>query len=95
MSNKKPHLGLMPEWRHKELRLQEVDAAIQRYCEENKAVPINWIVESYTLREWLQNWEENKKVQPVCEECGEIGKHKLSCSKHESLHYREQSKPQQ
>lgn len=60
----KPPLGLMPEWRHKELRLAEIREAVQRYLDAKEAVPVNWIVEEYCLREWLENREEEKKQQP-------------------------------
>ena len=59
--NNKPPLGLMPEWRHKELRLQEIREAIKRYLDANEPIPVNWIAEEYCLREWLEN---RKKPQP-------------------------------
>lgn len=68
MSNeeiKKPPLGLMPEWRHKELRLQEIREAVQRYIDANEPVPINWVAEEYALRGWLENREEEQKSKSV------------------------------
>lgn len=68
MSNdtaKKPPLGLMPEWRHKELRLQEIRGAIERYLEAKEPIPVNWIAEEYALRGWLENREEELKDKIV------------------------------
>lgn len=62
--SKKPPLGLMPEWRHKELRLQEIREAVQRYLDKGKAVPINWIAEEYDLQGWFKNREEIKEEEP-------------------------------
>ena len=58
----KPPLGVMPRWLHNEKRLKELDDAIVRYTDDKKFVPIEWIVESYELREWLKNRESKKKL---------------------------------
>lgn len=51
----KPPLGIIPEWLWKEKRLEELRTAIKRYAEANQAIPINWIVEEYCLREWIED----------------------------------------
>jgi hypothetical protein len=70
-SSNRPPLGLMPEWRHKELRLGEVRQAVKRYIDAKQPVPINWIVEEYCLREWLENRaaeKEEAKAPPTKEQ---------------------------
>lgn len=57
----RPPIGLLPEWRHKELRLQEINEAIGRYLEVNKPIPVNWIAEQYGLICWVDNWKEEKE----------------------------------
>lgn len=51
----KPPLGLMPEYLHKEQRLSEIKAAVQRYLDVNMAIPIGWIAEQYCIENWLKN----------------------------------------
>jgi hypothetical protein len=50
----KPPIGLIPEWRFRELRIEDIDAAIERYKAENYAVPIEWNVERYQHIQWLK-----------------------------------------
>lgn len=76
----RPPLGIIPEWRWKELRLQEIDEAIDRYTSEGKPISTDWVIEKMLLKEWLENWEENKKPpQKEHIEVSNVGRHNL-CS---------------
>lgn len=60
----KPPIGIMPEWLWKEKRLQDLQAAIKRYLlESQEPIPLNWIAEEYSLREWIENRNEEKRTQ--------------------------------
>jgi hypothetical protein len=59
---KKPPVGIIPEWRHKELRLEEINEGIGRFLEANEPIPVNWIAEQYGLTCWLKNREEEKEA---------------------------------
>jgi hypothetical protein len=77
-----PPLGLMPEWRDKELRCLDIDNAIERYIKANKELPQEWIDEKFELQKWLSNrknpnqekqeesetWEftENELIELLC-----------------------------
>lgn len=41
----KPPLGLTPKRTWEEMRKEEIKAAINRYMEANKAIPLEWIEE--------------------------------------------------
>ncbi len=60
IENKQP-IGLKPEWLHKEIRLKEINEAIDRYIEANQPVPLDWIVEQRIITLWLQNRKEEKE----------------------------------
>lgn len=47
--NKRPPLGLKPEFIHNEQRIAEIRDAIQRYLDAGEAIPISWIAEKYSL----------------------------------------------
>lgn len=55
----RPPLGLMPEWRHKELRLDEINAAMVRYHKAQKAIPVEWAKEQLELGLWLRSRRDN------------------------------------
>ena len=44
-SYKKPPLGLRPYWISIPLRIREILEAMQRYANEDKPIPIIWIIE--------------------------------------------------
>ena len=48
---KKPPLRLMPEWLHKEQRVNDILDAIMRYHNEKLKIPIEWIEEYNKLTE--------------------------------------------
>lgn len=50
----KPPLGLKPWWLAAEHRVQDVDAAINRYQAVQQHVPLKWIAERCLLRILLQ-----------------------------------------
>jgi hypothetical protein len=54
-----PPLGLMPRHIHDEKRITAIKAAIERYSEANKAIPIEWITEYNELIEKLPIEERN------------------------------------
>ena len=41
----KPPLGLIPQRSWKAMRIDEIKAAIQRYMEADKPIPIEWVEE--------------------------------------------------
>ena len=47
--NRKPPLGLIPEWLWKKKRLIEVESAIGRYTRAGVEVPPEWVVEKEVL----------------------------------------------
>lgn len=60
--DKKPPLGIMPEWRWKELRLQDVQGAIDRYLEVDKPIPTDFIEEKYQLQTWLNKRKQSPPI---------------------------------
>jgi hypothetical protein len=60
----RPPLGIMPEWRWKELRAQELNDAIKRYCQEDKEIPQEWLDEQEGIQKWLQIRNKNKPTPP-------------------------------
>lgn len=50
---KKPPLGLMPKKIWEKIRINELLAAMRRYSEVNKPIPIEWISE---LEEYLEKY---------------------------------------
>jgi len=56
----KPPLGVVPEFIWKEQRFNDLDAAIKRYSEAKKPVPISWISEHCSIQQWIKNREEEK-----------------------------------
>lgn len=53
-----PPLGLMPRYIHDEKRITAIKAAIERYSEAHKAIPIEWITE---YNELVYFWPIRKK----------------------------------
>lgn len=51
---KKPPLGLVPIKLWRELRLDDINAAIQRYIDAHKEIPQEWINEKQALQSFLQ-----------------------------------------
>jgi len=45
MSDKKPPIGVEPEWYVKEKRRKELASAIRRYMKDTHTVPAEWITE--------------------------------------------------
>lgn len=60
----RPPLGVMPEWRWKELRLQELNEATERYKDAFKEIPDEWIEEKYQLQTWLNKRKNGNKDVP-------------------------------
>jgi hypothetical protein len=50
----KPPIGLMPEWRYKELRIDAIDAAMKRYDDAGYSIPYEWKLERHELIDWLR-----------------------------------------
>ena len=69
--NKRPPLGVMPLWRHNELRLEDVSAAIERYMTANREIPQEWINEKYGLQQWLKDRTEAASSIPPPQVRGE------------------------
>ena len=63
----KPPLGVMPEWLHKEKRLEEINAAIERYYKEEKEIPNEWLNERLQLYDYMR---EHGNKQSVSKDCG-------------------------
>lgn len=51
---KKPPIGIIPEWRHKELRLEEIREGMARYYKEGVEVPAEWIIEDEEICHYLR-----------------------------------------
>lgn len=52
----RPPLGIMPEWRHKELRLEEIREALTRFNDHHngkKEAPKEWLDEKHQIEKWL------------------------------------------
>lgn len=61
--DKRPPLGLMPQWRHKELRLKEINEAMGRYLTKSlEPIPPEWIIEQNDLCEWLTDYHRQQKA---------------------------------
>lgn len=77
--SQRPPLGVMPEWRWKELRVQELDDALNRYADEMKELPQEWINEKYELQKWLQFRSKCEicgiKIKPGAKLCGSHWRH--------------------
>lgn len=43
--SRKPPLGLIPRWLHREQRLNEIIAAMSRYIYAGMQLPIDWVEE--------------------------------------------------
>jgi len=64
METTKPPLGIMPKWRHDELRLEALEAAIKRYEEAGLAPKNEWLYEQIVLIRTIQehrNYSEQEK----------------------------------
>lgn len=53
-----PPIGLRPRWIVTELRMKEINAAMARYHEANKQVPLEWIEELRDLTTWYYAWKK-------------------------------------
>ena len=51
-------IGLMPEWRHIELRIQAIDEAIARYEKARNDIPFQWVCEKNRLTDRLSKLRE-------------------------------------
>lgn len=49
----KPPIGILTQWRHRELRIDEINEAVERYNEMNYNFPIEWIIERREHLSWL------------------------------------------
>jgi hypothetical protein len=49
----KPPTGVMPRWRHEELRIIGIDNAILRFKAAGKPVPEHWVHERAERQQWL------------------------------------------
>jgi hypothetical protein len=65
-----PPLGLIPRFIVTEQRLDEIDAAMQRYRDAHMEIPAEWSEEREELLVWLYNWrresdesQEDHRVQ--------------------------------
>lgn len=63
MENKKPPLGIVPLYLHKEFRLQEIDEAIKRYIDAGQPIPVAWFYEFHETQRWLDQNREEKAAQ--------------------------------
>lgn len=61
--SKRPPLGIMPEWRWKELRWEELCEAMLRYKKENKEVPPEWVSERDELAKVIRRRNQEKIEQ--------------------------------
>lgn len=52
----RPPLGIIPEWRFRELRIDEIRIAIKRYEEANFKIPAEWIDEMSNHLQWLRDY---------------------------------------
>ena len=61
----KPPIGLRPRFIVSELRLKEIEAAIERYAAVNKDIPIEWVDEKIEILDWLDYFEfkQAQKIQ--------------------------------
>jgi len=50
----KPPIGLRPRWVVTENRLKEITAAMRRYREANKEIPLAWFEEMADIIMWLE-----------------------------------------
>lgn len=55
----KPPLGIIPRWRVTEIRIEEINQAINRFIEAKQEIPVEWIKELNELLLWLK-FNENK-----------------------------------
>lgn len=61
MSNQPP-LGIMPEWRWRELRALDLAAAIERALNSDRPVFPPWIGELREQLEWLSRRESIRRI---------------------------------
>jgi len=43
--NQKPPIGIIPKWLHNEQRQQQLMAAIIRYADAGRTIPVEWVTE--------------------------------------------------
>jgi len=65
MSTERHPLGIMPEFMWKEIRLKQIDNAVDRYEAAGKPIPKEWADEREKLTEWLNDYEGEKKIKIV------------------------------
>jgi hypothetical protein len=53
MNTERPPLGIMPEFMWKEIRLKQIDNAVDRYAAAGKTIPPEWDKEHEKLSRWL------------------------------------------
>ena len=51
----KPLIGITPRWVHNEKRMYEILDGMERYSQEQKAIPIDWIKEAREIFEYLMS----------------------------------------
>lgn len=50
----KPPLGVIPEWLHKQNRLESLNDAIDRYKEDGRDIPYEWLQEREKIEYWIR-----------------------------------------
>lgn len=53
-------IGIKPRWLVTEMRLQEIDEAIERYRLAGKTPLSEWLTEHNDLCTWLRDYRDNK-----------------------------------
>lgn len=64
----KPPLGIMPEWRWKELRVEELNEAIKRYSEAGLRAPDEWLRELDNYARSLPTVKVGKTLDQIKDE---------------------------
>jgi hypothetical protein len=57
----KPPLGIMPLYMHNSYRFTELIAAIRRYLDAGKMIPVEWLKEFNQLAVWLEEADYQKE----------------------------------
>lgn len=59
----KPPLGLMPRWRHEELRIKDICDAMNRYADKAKLIPEEWKDELRDLQKRMEMYEQTRELK--------------------------------
>lgn len=81
----KPEIGIKPLWLHNELRLKEINDAIDRYVSNSQEIPSEWMFEKRLLESTIKKPKYSPKInqRKVTEQGSELLKFDILTRKHQ------------